>query len=117
MEVRITEARWLERLGARSEKQGDAALLEWPDQRVLGGVARSGTRQREEVVLHPELRLLPGRLFSLRDQLVLPRDLHISDPLRQGGRLAIDGRQLPFDLHDALAQPVLEVLLMGLLLD
>ena len=115
--MRITEARRLERLGAGTEKQREATLLLRPDQRVLRGVAGSRTWQREEVVLHPELRLLPGCLFGLGDQLVLACNLHIGNPLRQGGRLAVDGGELPLHLCDALAQPVLEVLLMGLLLD
>ena len=116
VEVLVTEGRWLEYLTAGPEEQRDGALLQRPDQRVLRGVGGIGTGQREEVVLHPELRLLPGCLFCLGDELVLAGDLHVGDPLREGRRLPVDGNQLVLHLADALAQPPFQVLLMSLLL-
>ncbi len=61
------------------------------------------------------LCLLPGGLLGLGDQLVLAGDFHVGDPLRERRGLAIDGHQLPLHLGNALAQPVLEVLLVRLL--
>ena len=79
-------------------------------------MVRAGVREVEQVVLHPELRLLPGGLLGFGDQLVLTGDLHVSDPLCQGSRLSVDHFDLVLDLHDALLQLVLQVLLVRLLL-
>ena len=115
MEVGVAEPGRFERLSAGTEDERDAALLERPDERVFRRVVRAGIGQREEVVLHPELCLLPGGLLGLGDQLVLAGDFHVGDPLRERRGLAIDGHQLPLHLGNALAQPVLEVLLVRLL--
>src|SRR5438552_7879391 len=117
VKVRVAESRGLECLGAGTKEQRDRALLQRPDQRVFGGVGRTGTWEVEQVVLHPELRLLPRGLLGLRDQLILSRDLHIGNPLRKGGRLTVDGDQLVLDSRDALLELVLEVLLVRLLLE
>src|SRR5438094_3090467 len=116
MEVRVPEGRWFEHLAARPEEQCDGALLQGPDQRIFRRVTGTRIRQGEEVVLHPELRLLPGGLFCFGDELVLAGDFHVGDALREGRRLPVDGNQLVLHLADALAQPPFQVLLMSLLL-
>src|SRR5439155_7632444 len=98
MEVGVAEAGRFERLSAGAEDERDAALLQWPNERVFRRVVRAGVGQREEVVLHPELCLLPGGLLGLGDQLVLAGDFHVGDPLRERRGLAIDGHQLPLHL-------------------
>src|SRR5947199_2222496 len=116
VEVLVAESRRLENLRAGPEEQRDGALLQRPDQGVLGRMGGIGARQREEVVLHPELRLLPGCLLRLGDDLVLAGDFHVGDALGECCRLPVDSDQFVLHLADALAQPPFQVLLMSLLL-